>query len=190
MCPDNLRGLRPNQRSRFEAFTSLWIGLAPDLIRKVTAKPRLGDLPAPGGLQVHASFRHRGADRLFARLDPGRHHGDEVGCDIEAQFHAGVSSKVQTSRSRSLRGSPWIRKVSSPIRICSLLGRGSGISTTRTSIRVAVSYVAVGFDGTRSRNPDRRWSIAYPERTRRVADQSDSSFLRSANSSESISPLA
>lgn len=42
---------------------------------------------------------------------------------------------VQISRSRSRRGSPWMRKVCSPIRICSC-GRGSGRSTTRTSIRV------------------------------------------------------
>jgi hypothetical protein len=43
---------------------------------------------------------------------------------------------------------------------------------------------------TRAANCRRGLSLACPQSTRRVADQSASSFLRSVNSVESISPLA
>jgi hypothetical protein len=54
---------------------------------------------------------------------------------VELQLHAGRVSAVQTSRSRSRTGSPWMRKATPSISIRSP-GRESGTSATRRSSRV------------------------------------------------------
>lgn len=55
---------------------------------------------------------------------------------------------VQIKRFRSRIGSPWIRKVSSPMRICSS-GRSAGSSDTRTSKRMVseTSPIVLGRHG-------------------------------------------
>ena len=71
---------------------------------------------------------HRRGHRLLAGGDLRRHHRCEVRPDVERQLHAGLTSIVQTSRSRSRTGSPWTTKVS-PSR--TIRSPGRGLATSR-----------------------------------------------------------
>lgn len=106
MRADDDRCLRPDERGGVQALVRLRKRLAADRVGEACAKTCAGDLQPPRGLQPGPGLAHGGRHRAFSRRDLGLHHGDDVGIDVELQFHAGLRSTVQTSRSRSRTGSP------------------------------------------------------------------------------------
>ncbi len=112
MCADDDRRLRPDQRRGVEADAGLREHLRPDRVGEPRPEPGADDLPAPCELQPGAGLAHRRRHRPLAGGDLRRHHRDEVGPDVELELHAGLTSSVQTSRSRSRTGSPCTTKAS------------------------------------------------------------------------------
>ena len=90
-----------------------------------------GPSPAPTICPRQASFSPVPASRIAAvtARSPAAISAAIIatrsGSDVELQLHAGLTSSVQTSRSRSRTGSPWMTKVS-PSSTSRSPGRGAG----------------------------------------------------------------
>lgn len=109
MRADDLGRPRVDQRRRAHARLALGIGFVADRVRQPVAQPGAGDLPAPRRLETGAGAAHRGGHRPLAGPHLVGHQRREVAVDDDFQPHSGTSSIVQTSRSRSRRGLPWMR---------------------------------------------------------------------------------
>src|SRR5690606_9751620 len=101
--------LRPDERRGVQAGLSGGIDRAADRVGEPVAEPGPGHVRAKGSFEARAGSSHRGGHGALARKRLMLEDLSDAALDADAEDHSGTSSMVQTSRSRSRSGLPWMR---------------------------------------------------------------------------------